>query len=63
MWVESKEHYVFPKHCNQVFFYLDVLDGDGWFELRHDSRYKHIFEIINVTMPSKEYNQGNSNKD
>jgi hypothetical protein len=28
MWVETKEPYVFPKHCNQVFLYPDVLDGD-----------------------------------
>ena len=25
---ENKEPYVFPKHCNQVFFYRDVLDRD-----------------------------------
>jgi hypothetical protein len=28
MWVETKEPYVFTKHCNRVFFYPDVLDGD-----------------------------------
>jgi hypothetical protein len=28
MWVETKEPYVFPKHCNQVLFYPNVLDGD-----------------------------------
>jgi hypothetical protein len=44
MRVESKEPYVFQKHCNQVFFYPDVLDGDWWFVLRHDPRSKHIFE-------------------
>jgi hypothetical protein len=63
MWVETKEPYVFPKHCNQVFFYPDVLDGDWWFVLRHDPRSKHIFENNNVTMPSEEDNQGDGNKD
>jgi hypothetical protein len=63
MWVESKEPYVFPKHFNQVFFYLDVLDGDWWFILRHDMRSKHVFENNNVTMPSEEYNQGDGNED
>ena len=28
MWDEAKEPYFFPKHCNQVFFYPDVLDMD-----------------------------------
>ena len=28
VWVETKEPYVFPKHCNQVFFNPHVLDGD-----------------------------------
>jgi hypothetical protein len=54
MRVESKEPYVFPKHCNQV--YLDVLDEDWWFVPRYDPRYKHIFENNNVTMPSGEDN-------
>jgi hypothetical protein len=26
MWVEIKESYVFSKHCNQVYFYPDLLD-------------------------------------
>jgi hypothetical protein len=56
LWVETKEPYVFPKHCNQVFFYLDVLDGDWSFVLRHDMRYKHIFENKNVTMKNEEDN-------
>jgi hypothetical protein len=56
MWVESKEPYVFLKHCNQV--YPDVLDEDWWFILRHDPISKHLFENTNVTMPSKEDNQG-----
>ena len=38
MLVEMKEPYVFPKDCNQVFFYRDVLDKDWWFVLRHDPR-------------------------
>ena len=56
MWVETKEPYVFPKHCNQVFFNLDVLDGDWWFVLIHDPRSKHIFENKNFIMPSEEGN-------
>jgi hypothetical protein len=28
IWDEAKEPYVFPKHCNQVFFYPYVLDRD-----------------------------------
>ena len=43
MWDEA-EPYVFPKHCNQVFFYPYVLDRDWWFVLRRDPRSKHIFE-------------------
>ena len=63
MWVETKETYVFPKHCNQVFFYPDVFDGDWWFVLRHDPIFKHIFYKDNVTMPSEEDNQGDGKKD
>jgi hypothetical protein len=63
MWVESKDPYVFPKLCNQVFFYLDVLDGDRWFILRDDPRSKHIFGNNNGTMPGEEDNQGDGNKD
>ena len=63
MWVETKEPYVFQKHCNQVFFYLDVLDGDWWFVSRHDSIYKHPFVNNNVIMPSKEDNQGDGNEE
>ena len=59
MWDEAKEPYVFPKHYNQVFFYLDVLDRDWWFVLRHDPRSKHIFEKNSVIMPSElEDNEG-----
>ena len=36
MWDEAKEPYVFPKPCNHVFFYLDVLDRGWWFVLTHD---------------------------
>ena len=57
MWDEFKEPYVFPKHYNQVFFYLDVLDKYWWFILRHDLRYKHVFENNNVIMPTKEDNK------
>jgi hypothetical protein len=60
-WVESKEPYVFPKRCNKVSFYLDVLDGDWWYVLRHDLRSKYLFENNNVTIPSKGDNQGNDN--
>ena len=62
MWDESKEPYVFPKHCNQVLFYLDVLDRDWWFILIHNSISKHIFET-NAFMPSGEHNQGDDNKE
>ena len=59
MWDEAKEPYVFPKHCNQVFFYPDVLDRDWWFVLRHDPRSKHIFENNSVIMPCElEDNEG-----
>ena len=59
---EAKEPYVFPKHCNQVFFYPKVLDRDWWFVLTHDPRSKHIFENNNVIMPSSEEdNQGDDN--
>jgi hypothetical protein len=56
MFVESKEPYVFPKHCNPVFFYPNALDGDWWFILRHDPISKHLCENNNVTMPSEEEN-------
>jgi hypothetical protein len=62
MWVESKEPYVFPKHCNQMSFYPDVLDGDWCFALRHNPDL-NIFENNNVTMPSEEDNQGDGKKD
>jgi hypothetical protein len=61
MWVESKEPYVFPKHCKQMFFYPYVLDGDWCFIIRDDPRYKHIFENNNGTIPSEEDNQGDGN--
>ena len=38
MFDESKDPYVFPKQCNQVLFYPNVLDRDWWFILRHDPR-------------------------
>ena len=63
MLVEMKKPYVFPKHCNQVFFYLDVLDQHWQFVLRHDLRFKHIFESNNDVMPSEEDNQGDSNEE
>ena len=62
MLVETKGPYVFPKHGNQVFFYLDVLDQDWWFVLRHDPRSKHIFEKNNVLMSTDEDNQGDGNE-
>jgi hypothetical protein len=63
MRVESKEPYVFPKHCNQVFFYPNLLNEDWRFILRHDLRYKHIFENNIVTMTSEEDNPGDGNED
>ena len=59
MWDEAKEPYVFPKHCNQMFFYLDVLDRDWWFVLRRDPRSKHSFEKNSVIILSElEDNEG-----
>ena len=59
MWDDAKEPYVFPKHCNQLFFYLGVLDKGWWFVLRHDPKSKHIFENNSVIMPSEmEDNEG-----
>ena len=63
MLVEIKEPYIFPKDCNQVFFYPDVLDRDWWFILRHDPRSKHIFVNNNVVMPNDEDNQGDGNEE
>jgi hypothetical protein len=63
MWVESKEPYVSPKHCNPVFFYPDVLDGDWWFVLIHVPRSRHRFEKNNVTMPSEKDNKVESYED
>jgi len=48
MWHEAREHYVFPKQCNAVFFYPDVLDKDWWFVLRHDPISKLVFDNNNV---------------
>ena len=56
------EPYVFPKHCNQVSFYPNVLDQEWWFVLRHDPRSKHLFENNNVIMPRNEDNQGDGNE-
>ena len=63
MWDESKGSYVFPKHCNQVFFKPDVLDRDWWFVLRHYPSSKHIFENNSVIMPSEEDNEGDDNRE
>jgi hypothetical protein len=63
MWDEAKEPYVFPTHCNQVFFYSYVLDMNWWFVLRHNPRSKHIFENNNVIMPSEEDNEGDDNRE
>ena len=41
MLVETKEPYVFSKHCNRV--NSNVLHRDWWFVLIHDPRYKHLF--------------------
>ena len=61
MWDEIKEPYVFPKHCNLVFFYLDVLDRGLWFVLRHDPRSKYFFENNGAIMPTEEDNEGDGN--
>ena len=61
MLAKTNEPYVFQKHCNQVFFYLDVLDRYWWFVIRHDPRYKHIFDNNIVVMPKDEDNQGDGN--
>jgi hypothetical protein len=61
MWDEAMEHYVFQKHCNQVFFYPYVLDRDWWFLLRHGPRLKYIFKKNNAIMPSEENNQSDDN--
>ena len=64
MWDEAKEPYVFPIHCNQVFFNPDVLDRYWWFILIHDPRSKHIFENNSVIMPSElEDNEGDENRE
>ena len=62
MWDKSKEPYVFPKHCEQVFFNLDVLDRYWWFILRHDPISKHVFENKNVSIPTEEDNVGVGNR-
>lgn len=62
MWHEARELYVFPKHCNHVCFYLDMLDRDWWFVLIHGPRSKRVFKSKNVIMPSvEEDNQGVDN--
>jgi hypothetical protein len=63
MWDEAKDPYVFPKHCNEVLFYPDVLDRDWWFVLRCNPRSKHIFENNSVIMSSEEDNEGDDNRD
>ena len=62
-WDESKEPCVFPKHYNQVFFHSDVLDRDWWFILRHDTRYKHVYENNNSLIPIEEDNEGYDNQE
>ena len=63
MLVETRKPYVFPKHYNQVFFYLDVSDWNWWFVVRRDLRSKHIVDNNNVVMPSDEDNQGDGNEE
>ena len=60
---ETKKPYVYPKQCNQVFFYLNVLVRDRWFVLKHDSRSKHLSENNNVIIPNQEDNQGDGDED
>ena len=62
MLAKTKEPYVFPKHCNHVFFNPDVLDRDWCFVLRHDLRYKHLFDNNSVVMSNDEDNQGDGNE-
>jgi hypothetical protein len=63
MWDEAKKPYVFPKNCNHVFFYPDVLDKDWWFVLRHNPRTKHISYNNNVIMSREEHNEGDDNRE
>ena len=63
MWGESKEPYVFPKHCNKLFFYPYVLDRDWWFILIQDPISKHVCEKNNAIMPTKEDIEGNENEE
>lgn len=63
MLVETKEPYAFPKHYNQVLFYLDVSNQDWWFILRHDPRSKHRSESNTVIMPSDKDKQGDGNEE
>ena len=57
MWDEKNKSYDFPKHCDTCFLYLNVLDGNWWFVLRHDvlSHYKlgHKGSIISSSCAFK----------
>jgi hypothetical protein len=59
MWVETTK-LCFPKTLQPS--YPNVLDGDWWFIVRHDLRFKHIFENKNVTMLDEEDNQGDGSE-
>ena len=63
MWDDSKETYVFPKYYNQVFFHPHALDIDRWFILRHRPIPKHVYDNNSVIMPTKEYSEGDDNKE
>ena len=63
MLAETKEPYVFQKHCNHVFFHPCVLDWDWWFALRHDPISKHLFDNNSVVMPNDEDNKGDGNEE
>ena len=53
---------MFSQNTTTRFFYLDVLDRDWWFVLRHNPRSKHVSENNSVIMPSgEEDNQGDEN--
>ena len=60
---ETKEPYVFPKHCNEGFFHQDVLDRDWWFVLRHDPRSKYLFDNKSFVIPNDEDNHGDGNEE
>ena len=60
---ETKDPYIFPKHCSKGFFHQDMLDPDWWFVLRCDPRSKHLFDNNSVVIPNDEDNKGDGNEE